>query len=248
MALVRVASTAVTTDSGDSGQGRGSEANGSQGIEPARHGDQPGPSDHPQPGDQPQPTPASQDDHARPGDQPDRSDTQPASTSRGWPARGGERTAMSGSGGPDEIWRRPEGMAGSNDQPPRGFPGRAGAAPVANGTAAAQRPVGQPSPWARPDGGPAGGSGAEQRSGQGRGAPSAGPPPYAGPPRTEPPPRGWRPPLVAPPATPRTLPPQDRERIDAEERAAHTLTLGVGMIAGAILLIATCLLCSRALF
>jgi hypothetical protein len=32
------------------------------------------------------------------------------------------------------------------------------------------------------------------------------------------------------------------------ERGARTLTLGIGMIAGAIVLILTCLLCSRVLF
>jgi hypothetical protein len=36
--------------------------------------------------------------------------------------------------------------------------------------------------------------------------------------------------------------------LDAGERSARTLTLGVGMIAGAVVLILTCLLCSRLLF
>lgn len=70
-------------------------------------------------------------------------------------------------------------------------------------------------------------------------------PGYLGPPPTTPPPPGWRPPTVVQPLPPRELPPQDPEAIDRSERAARTLTYGIGMIAGAVLLILACLLCSR---
>ncbi len=73
-------------------------------------------------------------------------------------------------------------------------------------------------------------------------------PPYAGPPRADPPPPGWRPPVVAQPPPPRALPVQDETAIDEAEDSARTLTYGIGMVAGAILLIVMCLLCSRLLF
>jgi len=53
--------------------------------------------------------------------------------------------------------------------------------------------------------------------------------------------------LVQPPP-PRDLPAQDLETLDAQEREARTLTYGVGMVAGAILLIVLLVLCGRALF
>lgn len=71
---------------------------------------------------------------------------------------------------------------------------------------------------------------------------------YAGPPPTVPPPPGWRPPLEIQPPPPRELPPQDHEELDAAEQSARTITYGVGMVAGAILLIVICALCSRILF
>ncbi len=74
------------------------------------------------------------------------------------------------------------------------------------------------------------------------------PAPYAGPPRAAPPPSGWRPPTVAQPPLPRALPTQDEAAIDEAESSARTLTYGIGMVAGAILLIVMCLLCSRLLF
>jgi hypothetical protein len=52
---------------------------------------------------------------------------------------------------------------------------------------------------------------------------------------------------VQPPA-PRELPGQDVAGVEAEERSARTLTYGIGMIAGAVLVIVVCLLCSRLLF
>lgn len=53
--------------------------------------------------------------------------------------------------------------------------------------------------------------------------------------------------MVQPPA-PRQLPAQDITGLEEAERSARTLTYGVGMIAGAVLLVVMCLLCSRALF
>jgi hypothetical protein len=53
--------------------------------------------------------------------------------------------------------------------------------------------------------------------------------------------------LVQPPP-PRDLPVQDLETLEVQEREARTLTYGVGMVAGAILLIVLLVLCGRALF
>jgi hypothetical protein len=52
---------------------------------------------------------------------------------------------------------------------------------------------------------------------------------------------------MEPPAA-RRLPEQDVARLEQEERAARTMTYGVGMVAGALILVALCLLCSRLLF
>jgi hypothetical protein len=73
-------------------------------------------------------------------------------------------------------------------------------------------------------------------------------PEYAGPPPSAPPPPGWRPELVVQPSPPRPLPPQDHADLDAREQSARTLTYGIGLVAGAILLIVLCALCGRALF
>jgi hypothetical protein len=54
--------------------------------------------------------------------------------------------------------------------------------------------------------------------------------------------------VVAQPAPPRALPVQDMAAIDEAERSARTLTYGIGMVAGAIMLVVCCLLCSRMLF
>lgn len=54
--------------------------------------------------------------------------------------------------------------------------------------------------------------------------------------------------MVVQPPAPRQMPAQDLNGIEAEERSARTVTYGIGMIAGAALLIVICLLCSRALF
>jgi hypothetical protein len=74
------------------------------------------------------------------------------------------------------------------------------------------------------------------------------PPAYNGPPRVPPPNPGWRPPVVAQPPPPRSLPGQDMDALDEAEGSARTVTYGVGMVAAAILVIVTCLLCSRLLF
>jgi hypothetical protein len=71
---------------------------------------------------------------------------------------------------------------------------------------------------------------------------------YSGPPRTAPPPHGWQPPQVTQPAPPRVLPEQDVNRIEREEQAAKTLTTGVAMIAGAVMVALLLVLCARALF
>lgn len=74
------------------------------------------------------------------------------------------------------------------------------------------------------------------------------PPAYPGPPPSAPPPRGWQPPVVMQPPAPRELPQQDTAGIEEDERSARTLTYGIGMIAGAVLVVVMCLLCSRVLF
>jgi hypothetical protein len=71
---------------------------------------------------------------------------------------------------------------------------------------------------------------------------------YPGPPPTAAPPPGWRPPLVMQPPPPRQLPSQDVAGLDADESSARTLTYGIGLVAGAVLLVVMCLLCSRVVF
>jgi len=72
--------------------------------------------------------------------------------------------------------------------------------------------------------------------------------PYAGPPRTAPPPAGWRPPTVVEPEPPRQLPAQDGPRIDRAEAAAATLTKGMGLLAGAVMVVLLLVLCGRWVF
>jgi hypothetical protein len=62
------------------------------------------------------------------------------------------------------------------------------------------------------------------------------------------PPPEWRPTVHVQPPPPRTLPPQDLPALDAAESNARTLTYGIGMVSGAVVLVLMCLLCSRALF
>ena len=63
-----------------------------------------------------------------------------------------------------------------------------------------------------------------------------------------PPPSGWRPQRVFRLADPRRLPAQDHARIDADEARARTVTLGVGIVVGAVFLVAMCALCARLVF
>jgi hypothetical protein len=63
-----------------------------------------------------------------------------------------------------------------------------------------------------------------------------------------PPPPGWRPPVEYEPAPPRELPQQDQVELDTAEQSARTVTLGVGVVVGAILLIVICVLCGRVVF
>lgn len=79
------------------------------------------------------------------------------------------------------------------------------------------------------------------------GTPPAAQPAYTGPPPTVPPPPGWQPPVEVEPPPPRALPPQDHSELDAAEQGARTLTYGIGMVAGAVVLIMICALCSRIL-
>ncbi|MCX4386842.1 hypothetical protein OG777_07865 [Micromonospora peucetia] len=71
---------------------------------------------------------------------------------------------------------------------------------------------------------------------------------YPGPPPTTPPPAGWRPPVHLRPPPPRRLPPQDMAELDAAEQRAQRLTYGVGTVAGVLLVVLVCVLCSRLLF
>jgi hypothetical protein len=50
------------------------------------------------------------------------------------------------------------------------------------------------------------------------------------------------------PAPPRRLPAQNHGAIDDDEAKARTLTRGLGLLVGAILLILLCALCGRVLF
>jgi hypothetical protein len=148
----------------------------------------------------------------------------------------------------DEAWRRPAGDgAGQGGAGGRSDAGERPAPPLPTFRRPADPPDGAPNPWRRPPD--------EQRAGTSPSGRTPGPPdpygvspPYAGPPPTQAPPRGWRPPTVVRSPDPRDLPAQDLDAISRDERAARTLTLGVGMIAGAVALIVTCLLCSRVLF
>jgi hypothetical protein len=71
---------------------------------------------------------------------------------------------------------------------------------------------------------------------------------YPGPPSSPPPPPGWRPPVHIQPPLPRQLPDQDVPALEEAERSARTLTYGVGLIAGAVLMVVVFLLCSRVVF
>ncbi|WP_247673762.1 hypothetical protein [Micromonospora sp. C51] len=49
-------------------------------------------------------------------------------------------------------------------------------------------------------------------------------------------------------APPRQLPAQDMISLDAQEQRAQRVTWTVGAVAGAVLVVLTCLLCTRLLF
>jgi hypothetical protein len=101
--------------------------------------------------------------------------------------------------------------------------------------------------WRRPSGADAGHDAPGEPT-QGR-APQPDPrPQYTGPPRSTPPPAHWHPRTLIQAPPPRQLPRQDPGQLDAREREARTITYGVGMVAGAVLLIVLFVLCGRALF
>jgi len=50
------------------------------------------------------------------------------------------------------------------------------------------------------------------------------------------------------PLPPRRLPAQDHGAIDEDETKARTLTRGLGLLVGAVLVILLCALCGRVLF
>lgn len=133
----------------------------------------------------------------------------------------------------DDVWRRP-------DDPAQSEPAARPPAPA---------PVPRPAPrpedaaWSRQASPPV-----PEPSANGAGPAAPVVPEYAGPPRSNPPPTAWRPPVVAEPLPPGTLPEQDHDRIDVEEQAARTLTTGVGMVVGAICLVLLLVLCARAVF
>ena len=71
------------------------------------------------------------------------------------------------------------------------------------------------------------------------------PAPYAGPPRSQPPPPGWRPPQVVHTPEPRTMPGQDHAAMDDVERSAATITTGIALVSGAVMLVMLLILCGR---
>lgn len=54
--------------------------------------------------------------------------------------------------------------------------------------------------------------------------------------------------MVAQPPAPRSLPHQDVAALQDAEDSARTVTYGIGMVVAAVLVILTCVLCSRLLF
>jgi len=54
--------------------------------------------------------------------------------------------------------------------------------------------------------------------------------------------------MVPEPSPPARLPEQDHDRLDLEEQAARTLTQGIGLVAGAVMLVVLLILCAGALF
>jgi hypothetical protein len=71
---------------------------------------------------------------------------------------------------------------------------------------------------------------------------------YQGPPVWSAPPTDWRPTHVVEPALPRRLPEQNHAAIDDQEAKARTLSLGLAIVASAIMVIVLCAMCGRNLF
>ncbi|WP_349879132.1 hypothetical protein ABIH81_04380 [Micromonospora sp. HUAS YX12] len=182
-------------------------------------------------------------------------------------------TTPSGGSPDDETWRRPDqpepstpaadpavtggidtagastGAAGAADTPEAA--GTAGTPEAAGNASPWSREAATDSPWARPEA--ADGwtvAGGAWPGPPGGGPPGGGTPPsgYAGPPPSTPPPPGWRPPVHVQPSPPRRLPPQDMAAMDQAEQRAQRLTYGIGAAVAVVLVLLTCLLCSRVLF
>jgi hypothetical protein len=68
---------------------------------------------------------------------------------------------------------------------------------------------------------------------------------YSGPPTSTPPPPGWRPPVVVPTPPPRDMPAQDQPAMDTNERGTRAVTYGVGIFAGAVVLVLIFIVCAR---
>ncbi len=153
-------------------------------------------------------------------------------------------------GDPADLRRDAPGTGGAGSQPTGS--GAAGADIPADASGAAgpnspwSREAATESPWAKPEA--AGGWTVAGGPWPGRspGDPAAGG--YAGPPPSTPPPPGWRPPVHVQPAPPRQLPPQDMAAMDQAEQRAQRLTYGIGAAVAVVLVLLTCLLCSRLLF
>lgn len=71
---------------------------------------------------------------------------------------------------------------------------------------------------------------------------------YQGPPPMTPPPSGWRPRYLVEVPPPRALPQQNHAALDDDEARARMFTLGLGTVAGALLLVTVCALMGRVLF
>jgi hypothetical protein len=140
----------------------------------------------------------------------------------------------------DDVWRRPPGDTASPPAAPEPPPPARPQPRTGPEDAAWARPA-QTSPGATS---PASAAGAKPNPETAKAAGTE----YTGPPPTNPPPPNWRPPIVAEPVPPGILPEQDHDRMDVEEQAARTLTTGIGLVAGAILLVLLLILCARAVF
>jgi hypothetical protein len=61
------------------------------------------------------------------------------------------------------------------------------------------------------------------------------------------PPLGWRPPLVIQTPPPRAMPAQDMAAIGLAEQQGRTITYGIAMVTGAIMIVLMLILCGRVL-